>query len=137
MEPEQDPQVQFDLHVIEPWQPHPAEQPEQHDVTFPGEHTPWPVHVPCVHWQELLQVSVRVPQLPQATVCVAPGTQTPVHPAVQVPLVQVLPAAQDWQAPPPAPQAVLLGVVQTPFRQQPFGHVLGPQLDWHVPLVQV
>ncbi len=127
IEPEQDPQVQLDRQVIEPWQPHPEEQPVQHDATFPGVQVPWPVHVPCVHWQELLQVLVCVPQLPQATVCVAPGVQTPVHPAVQVPLVQVEPAAQAWHAEPLAPQAELLGVVQTPFRQQPVGQVEAEQ----------
>lgn len=44
-----------------------------------GAQTPWPPHVPATHMLDELHVSVSVPQLPQATVRVAPGVHDPVH----------------------------------------------------------
>lgn len=48
------------------------------DVVLPGLHGPSPVHDPALpQAHELLHVSVAVPQLPQDTLRVAPGEQTP------------------------------------------------------------
>jgi hypothetical protein len=55
----------------------------------PGLHTPWPVHAPAAHWPHALQVSVSVPQFPQATVRVVLGVHTGAAPHEQAPQVQL------------------------------------------------
>lgn len=62
----------------------PAAQPASVRVTSPGEQGPSPVHVPLEsHAQATVQRAIRVPQSPQGTGLVEPGTQTPV--SVQTP----------------------------------------------------
>ncbi len=90
------PHWQFDPHVRD-CVPH-LEQPWFWFA--PALHGPSPVHVPTCHCPAPLHVSVRVPQLPQGTVCVDPGVQVPEHvpPRHVSPLPQDVPSAAFVQA---------------------------------------
>jgi hypothetical protein len=50
-----------------------------HGTEEPGEHTPWPLHVPPCQVPIWLQVSVSLPQLPHPTTIVCPAAHEPVH----------------------------------------------------------